>query len=49
MMFEQSVITACQDSTFIVHVASPLTETQDEDEVILPAMSGTMAALNAAQ
>lgn len=48
---EQSIIDACKDCTYVVHTASPftLTKPKHEDELIKPAVNGTLAAMKGAK
>ena len=39
---------ACQGIDIVMHVASPVTHSQVEDEVIKPALEGTLNVMNAA-
>ena len=49
LLNEQSMIDACAGSTYIVHVASPFFFSANEDELVKPAVDGTMGAMKAAQ
>ena len=49
LLNEQSMIDACAGSTYIVHVASPFFFSSNEDELVKPAVDGTMGAMKAAQ
>jgi nucleoside-diphosphate-sugar epimerase len=43
------MINACKDSKFIVHTASPVVmDVKNEDELIKPAVNGTLAVMEAA-
>ena len=49
-MNESSVIAACEGASFIVHCASPVPfESMPEEQIVGPAVAGTMAVLKAAQ
>lgn len=50
-MNEESIVEACKDCTYIVHTASPfpLKIPKNEDELIRPAVQGTLAAMKGAQ
>ena len=47
MLNEESLIKAIQGSTYVVHTASPLPlkTPKDENEIILPAVNGTLAVM----
>jgi dihydroflavonol-4-reductase len=51
LLNEESLIAACEGCTYIVHTASPfpLTPPKNEDELIKPAVEGTLAALKGAE
>lgn len=51
LLNEESVIEACKDCTYIIHTASPfpIAQPKNEDELIKPAVEGTLAALKGAQ
>ena len=51
LLNEQSLIDACVGADFIVHTASPfpLAEPRDENEIVKPAVEGTMAIMKAAK
>ena len=49
LLNEQSMIDACTGSTYIVHVASPFFMSKNEDELVKPAVDGTIGAMKAAQ
>lgn len=48
---EESIIKACEGATYIVHTASPfpLEQPKDENDLIRPAVDGTLAAMRAAK
>lgn len=48
---EASLIKACEGANYIVHTASPfpMSQPKDENEVIKPAVDGTLAIMRAAQ
>mmetsp|Transcript_30911 Transcript_30911/g.73673 ORF Transcript_30911/g.73673 Transcript_30911/m.73673 type:complete len:353 (+) Transcript_30911:107-1165(+) len=50
LLDEESLISACEGSTYIVHTASPvLFNSKDEDKLVKPAVSGTVAIMKAAR
>jgi dihydroflavonol-4-reductase len=51
LLNEQSIIEACKDCTYVVHTASPfpLKMPKNEDELIKPAVEGTLAAMKGAE
>jgi len=49
LLNEQSLVDAITGSTYVVHVASPFFFGGTEDEVIKPAVQGTLAAMKACQ
>jgi len=50
LLDEESLIRACEGSTYIVHTASPvLFDEKDEDKLVKPAVSGTVAIMKAAR
>ena len=48
---EDSIINACEGCTYVVHTASPvpLEKIKDDNDVILPAVNGTLAVMNGAK
>ena len=46
-MDEASIIKACEGATYLVHTASPFFFSANEDELVKPAVAGTMAAMKA--
>ena len=50
LLDEESLIDACEGSTYIVHTASPvLFDEKDEEKLVKPAVSGTVAIMKAAR
>ena len=47
LLDEQSLINACQGSTYVVHTASPFFMGNDESQLIPPAVNGTTAIMKA--
>ena len=46
-MDEASLVNAIQGSTFVVHMASPFFMSQNEADLIPPAVNGTTAVMKA--
>lgn len=48
---EQTIIDACEGCTYVVHTASPfpIAKPKHENDLIIPAVEGTLAALKGAQ
>ena len=50
LLDETSLVKACKDSNFIVHTASPVVfKVKNEDDLIKPAVEGTLAIMKAAR
>jgi nucleoside-diphosphate-sugar epimerase len=49
LLNEDSIIKACEGSSLIIHTASPFTFGIPEDQLVEPAVKGTMAAVKAAK
>ena len=47
LMNEASLVSAIQGSTFVVHMASPFFMSQNEEDLIPPAVNGTTAVMKA--
>ena len=46
-MDEASIASACAGATYVVHTASPFFFSSDEDQLVKPAVAGTLAAMKA--
>ena len=48
LLNEKSIIAACVNSEYIVHTASPVNMGLSEEELVKPAINGTLAIMKAA-
>ena len=48
LLNEKSIIAACANSEYIVHTASPVNMGLSEEELVKPAINGTLAIMKAA-